>query len=104
MITRPNREIMAALRSAAEFADSLPVFAEVTSPFLIVVATMDLPGLPPEFADLMAAHRAGLRRDLAALTAHRPNIRVEELDASHGMVFEQPEEVAAIVNGFVSRA
>ncbi|HEX6354784.1 alpha/beta hydrolase [Actinophytocola sp.] len=104
MITRPGREIMAALRSSAEFADSLPVFADVTSPFLVVLGTRDLPGLPSEFTALMAAYRAGLRRDLATLTARRPNIVVEELDASHGMVFERPDEVAALVNRFVHRA
>lgn len=99
---RPSVEIAAALRSAPEFADSLPTFAQVTSPLLIVVAARNLPTLPEEFRDLMDAFRAGLRRDLAALTSQHPNLRVQELDASHGMVQEQPDRVAALITAFLS--
>jgi pimeloyl-ACP methyl ester carboxylesterase len=101
-IVRPNREILAAWRKSAEFADSLPVFAEVTSPFLIVLAARNLP-VPPELVALADAHRAGLRRDLAALAARRPNIHVREIDATHGMVTGAAAEVAAIVNEFAGR-
>jgi pimeloyl-ACP methyl ester carboxylesterase len=102
MITRPNREITGALRKSAEFADSLPIFAEITVPFLIVLATKNLP-VPPDLVALMDAHRAGLRRDLATLTARRPNVHVHEIGATHGMVFEQPTKVAAIINEFLAR-
>jgi pimeloyl-ACP methyl ester carboxylesterase len=101
-IVRPSRQITGALRESREFADALPVFAEVTSPFLIVLATRNLP-VPPDLVALMDAHRAGLRRDLATLTARRPNIRVHELDATHGMLYEQPAEVTAIVTEFLAR-
>lgn len=47
----------------------------------------------------MDAHRAGLRRDLPRVC---PNVRVREIDATHGMVNEQPAEVAAIVNEFIA--
>jgi pimeloyl-ACP methyl ester carboxylesterase len=98
-ITRPNREITAALRNSPEFVDCLPVFDEVTSPFLIVLATRNLP-VPPDLVELMDAHRAGLRRDLAALATRRPNIRVQEFDASHAMA-ERPAELAALINEFL---
>jgi pimeloyl-ACP methyl ester carboxylesterase len=98
---RPNPEITSALRNSAEFADSLPVFGEVTSPFLIVMATKNFPALPPDFAELNDAYRAGLRRDLATLTARRPNIVVREVDASHDMVTEQPGLIAGIVADFL---
>jgi pimeloyl-ACP methyl ester carboxylesterase len=101
---RPNAEITSAIRESAEMTDSLPIFAEVTSPFLIVLATRDLPAVPPELADLMDAYRAGLRRDLAVLTARRPNIRVLELDASHAMVAELPGEIAEIIAAFLAHA
>ncbi|TDV54194.1 alpha/beta fold hydrolase [Actinophytocola oryzae] len=100
-ITRPNREITGALRNSAEFADCLPVFAEVTSPFLIVLATRNLP-VPPELVALMDAHRAGLRRDLAALAECRPNIRVLEFDADHGMLFGAHAELAVVVDEFLT--
>lgn len=97
-ITRPNREITDALRTAPEFLDALPIFAAVASPFLLVLATKNLP-VPPDLIPLMDAHREGLRRDLPTVC---PNVRVHEIDATHGMVFEQPAEVAAIVNGFIA--
>jgi pimeloyl-ACP methyl ester carboxylesterase len=101
MITRPNREITSTLRKSPEFADALPIFARVTSPFLLVLATRNLP-VPPDLVPLMDAHRAGLRRDLPIIC---PNVRVREVDASHGMVSERPAEVAAIVNEYLrSRA
>jgi len=101
-IVRPSREITATLRTAPEFVDALPVFAEVTSPFLIVLATRNLP-VPPDLVGLMDAHRAGLRRDLAELTARRPNLHVHELDASHAMVVERPTDLATIINDFIPR-
>ncbi|GGU41382.1 alpha/beta fold hydrolase [Lentzea flava] len=99
MITRPNREITSALRDAPEFLNALPTFAQVTSPFLLVLATRNLP-VPPDLIPLMDAHRAGLRRDLPIVC---PNVEVQEIDATHGMVQQQPAEVAAIVNAFIAR-
>jgi pimeloyl-ACP methyl ester carboxylesterase len=98
MITRPDRSILSVLRTSPEFLDALPVFAEVKVPFLLVLATRNLP-VPPDLVPLMDAHRAGLRRDLPVVC---PNIRVHEIDATHGMVYEQPAEVAAIVNDFIA--
>ncbi|SEQ98567.1 alpha/beta fold hydrolase [Lentzea albida] len=94
-ITRPSREILSVLRTSPELLDALPVFAKVTVPFLLVLATRNLP-VPPDLVPLFDAHRAGLRRDLP------PNVEVHEIDASHGMVAERPAEVAAAVNHFVS--
>ena len=94
-ITRPSREILSAVRTSPELLDALPIFAKVTSPFLLVLATRNLP-VPPDLVPLFDAHRAGLRRDLPK------NVQVHEIDATHGMVSEQPQEVAAIINHFVS--
>ncbi|MFJ8966227.1 alpha/beta fold hydrolase [Lentzea sp. NPDC102401] len=95
MVTRPDRSITSVLRTSPEFLDALPIFAKVTSPFLLVLATRNLP-VPPDLVPLFDAHRAGLRRDLPK------NVQVHEIDATHGMVSEQPQEVAAIINHFVS--
>ncbi|GHH31362.1 alpha/beta fold hydrolase [Lentzea cavernae] len=94
-ITRPSPEILSTLRTSPELLDALPVFAKVTAPFLLVLATRNLP-VPPTLVPLFDAHRAGLRRDLP------PTIEVREIDATHGMVSGLPAEVAAIVNHFVS--
>ncbi|RDI17842.1 alpha/beta fold hydrolase [Lentzea flaviverrucosa] len=95
VVTRPDRSITSVLRTSPEFLDALPVFAEASCPFLLVLATRNLP-VPADLLPLMDAHRAGLRRDLP------PNVRVHEIDATHGMVSERPAEVAEVVNHFVS--
>ncbi|MDA3645147.1 alpha/beta hydrolase [Saccharopolyspora indica] len=99
-LARPGPELLESLRNSPEFLDALPVFAELGSPFLLVLATR-LTGFPPEFTDLMRALQEGLRRDLARLTAQRPGVEVQEVDASHGMVFEAPDEIAEIVLTFL---
>ncbi|SMC88087.1 alpha/beta fold hydrolase [Lentzea albidocapillata] len=95
MVARPDRSITSVLRTSPEFLDALPIFVKVAGPFLLVLATRNLP-VPPDLLPLMDAHRAGLRRDLP------PNVRVHEIDATHGMVSERPAEIAEIVNHFVS--
>ncbi|MET9231104.1 alpha/beta hydrolase [Lentzea sp. NPDC003310] len=95
MITRPSREILSFLRTSPELLDALPIFARVTVPFLLVLATENMP-VPPDLLPLMDAHRAGLRRDLPA------NVIVQEIEATHGLVSTHPDQVAAIVNHFVS--
>ena len=82
------------------FADCVPVIAQVTAPFLVVLATQDPPGTPPRFGPLMDAYRAGLRDDLAAAQARRPNLSVEELAAGHGMVAQAPERLATMISAF----
>jgi pimeloyl-ACP methyl ester carboxylesterase len=101
-VVRPSREITSTLRTAPEFVDALPVFGEVTSRFLAVLATRKMP-VPPDLMELMDAHIAGTRRDFLELAARRPNVRVHELDASHSMVAERPGELATIINEFVAR-
>lgn len=99
---RPDVSIASTLRDAPEFLDCLPVFAEVTSPFLLVMATRNPPGLPPQFAALMDAYRAGLRRDLVDITRRHPTFKVHEIAASHAMVAEQPRQVADLVAEFLA--
>ncbi|MER7012711.1 alpha/beta hydrolase [Saccharopolyspora sp. NPDC000359] len=64
-LVRPGPQLLEPLRNSPEFVDALPVFAKVTSPFLLVRATR-VAGFPPEFTDLVEALHEGLRRDLAA--------------------------------------
>ncbi|SPT51487.1 hypothetical protein [Actinomadura madurae] len=74
--------------------------AGIRCPALFVLATGNMPGLPGRVGELMPALRAGIRRDLLALTADRPHLRVLELAASHNMVDEQPEQIVRAVLGF----
>ena len=98
---RPGPETTAALRESAEFRDSLPVFAEVTAPLLVVAATQTGPEVPAELHPLMAAFRTALLRDLDALAAARPSLRVRRIAADHGMLYHRPAEVAGLVTAFL---
>lgn len=91
-----------ALRYVPDFRDAIGSFGGVACPFLVVLATRDVPGTPQDLTELMAAHRRGVRRDLDALAGHRPNVTVTAIDASHGMVAERPREVADLILGFLA--
>ncbi|GAA2613138.1 alpha/beta hydrolase [Actinomadura fulvescens] len=97
---RPDAALARQIRYDPYFRDSIAAVADIRCPALFVLATENLPGLPGRIGDLMPALRAGIRRDLLALTAARPHLRVLELAASHNMVAEQPEQIAQAVLGF----
>ncbi|HUR09015.1 MAG TPA: alpha/beta hydrolase [Nonomuraea sp.] len=96
---RPDAALAGQVRYDPHFQDSIPAVADIRCPALFVLATQNLPGLPGRVGELMPALRAGIRRDLSALTADRPHLRVLELAASHNMIAEQPEQVAQAVLG-----
>jgi pimeloyl-ACP methyl ester carboxylesterase len=96
---RPDAALARQIRYDPYFQDSVAAVADIRCPALFVLATENLPGLPGRVGDLMPALRAGIRRDLLALIAGRPHLRVLELAGSHNMVAEQPEQVAQAVLG-----
>lgn len=53
-----------------------------------------------EMTRLGESHRQGLRRDLAVLARERPQVSVEEVDATHGLIRTDPERVAAGICAF----
>ncbi|GAA4302569.1 pimeloyl-ACP methyl ester carboxylesterase [Actinomadura luteofluorescens] len=97
---RPDAALAERIRYDPYFQDGVAAVAGVRCPALFVLATENLPGLPGRVGDLMPALRAGTRRDLLALTADRPHLRVLELAGSHNMVAEQPDQIARAVLGF----
>jgi DNA-binding IscR family transcriptional regulator len=78
------------------------VYRAVECPLLIYHCTriepMSIPGADEVMSayanEVMSAFQRGLARDLKALEAERPNVRVKRPDATHMMIFEMPEEVA----------
>ncbi|WP_106400131.1 alpha/beta fold hydrolase [Actinocorallia populi] len=93
---RPGPELLEAVRYTPEFRDTIPLLRRVPCPALVVIPTQDPPGMSG--GELMEAFRRGVRRDLAGLP---PGIRVEELDAGHNMLAEQPEAVASLIADFL---
>ncbi|MFI1989218.1 alpha/beta fold hydrolase [Actinoplanes sp. NPDC020271] len=95
---RPSFETTTQLRALLNSLDLTPVYAAITCPALLVLATRSLPEQEP-FAELYAAHR----RFLLAQAQAAPGLLHHELaGASHAMVAEQPAQLASLITGFLS--
>ena len=57
---------------------------------------------PPGDSGMFATARAGLERHVGAIAAERPNVRLETIVATHGVIFEQPAEIAAMIHALVT--
>jgi pimeloyl-ACP methyl ester carboxylesterase len=93
---RPNEEHLALLLPMLESVRLFDIYRAVECSLLIYRCTR-FPPMPipdAEADDVMSAYQRGLARDLTALEAERPNVRVRTLDATHMMIFEVPAEVA----------
>jgi pimeloyl-ACP methyl ester carboxylesterase len=99
---RPTAETAAQLRTLMNGLDLGPVYGATRCAELVVLPTRDLPEQEP-FADLYAAHRRFLVDQAAAAALTAPNFRYLQLeDASHAMVIEQPEVLAAVITDFLA--
>ncbi len=56
---------------------------------------------PDWYTEMLAALRAGLRRDLLALEADSDDMRFIEVDATHGLIAEIPEAIAGQIVEFL---
>jgi pimeloyl-ACP methyl ester carboxylesterase len=98
---RPSAATVETFRAGMDAYDLFAVLAEARCPLLVCTATRNLPGTEP-FTELLAAHRRGVARDLAATAATNPLLRIEPVPASHNLVHEIPEQVAALVGDFLA--
>ncbi|GAB3404498.1 alpha/beta fold hydrolase [Flindersiella endophytica] len=97
---RPSQATVETFRADMDSYDLFKVLAEARCPLLVCTATRNLPGTEP-FTELLSAHRRGVSRDLAAVAADNPLLRIEPVPASHNLVHEIPEQVAALVGEFL---
>jgi pimeloyl-ACP methyl ester carboxylesterase len=56
---------------------------------------------PPGEAGLFAQARAGLERHVGNIAAERPNVRLETIDATHFVIVEKPDAIAALISSLV---
>lgn len=98
---RPAPATVETFRAEMDAYDLFEVLAEARCPLLVCTATRNLPGTEP-FTELLSAHRRGVARDLAAAAATNPLLRVEPVPASHNLVHEIPDQVAALVRDFLA--
>ena len=52
----------------------------------------------------MAAYRHGLRRDLEQAVYRHPNLKVQFVPGGHGLLFEDPEDLANRIVAFVTES
>ncbi|WP_121413986.1 MULTISPECIES: alpha/beta fold hydrolase [Streptomyces] len=106
---RPGRALvleMLAAVDALDLFDLFDAFARTRRPLLLGRAARPVPPVPglPWFDELMTAYGKGLARDLAALAARRPTVRVVGIDGTHEMLLESPGAVAHALLAFTSDA
>ncbi|MEX2969070.1 alpha/beta fold hydrolase [Streptomyces sp. C184] len=107
LFLRPARDRALQVQEELAGLDLFALYRRVTRPLLIARALRpnpSMPGMPPWFDALMAAYARGLARDLDALARTRPHVTVAEVEGTHAMVLERPEEIAGLVTGFVAGA
>ena len=99
---RPSADTAAAMRGLIDDLDLTGVYAATRCPELVVLATREVPEQDP-LAVLFAAHRRFLAEQAAAAAKVAPGFRYVRLaDASHAMVIEQPDALAAVITDFLS--
>ncbi|MEV6531248.1 alpha/beta hydrolase [Streptomyces sp. NPDC051639] len=103
---RPRREHALEMLAAIDSLDLFALFARMDRPLLLGRALRPTPPVPGKewFDDLMRAYGMGLARDLTALAAQRPHVRVVGIDGTHAMLLESPGAVAAAVLAFAAEA
>ncbi|HUR47979.1 MAG TPA: alpha/beta hydrolase [Acidimicrobiales bacterium] len=103
---RLTRESIDEVMDAVNGTDLFDVYRDCKCPLLIVNATKNDPSIAaqsPEMAELMPARRATLAENLRQLADSNHHIEVVEVDATHGLIAEIPEELSKIVAGFIAR-
>ena len=102
--TRPALERLMQMRDALEELDLLACYRRASLPQLVYVAVREQqdPRLPEELHALNAAHRQRQIEALHEIAAHNPNLRLIELDATHGLIYECPELIADQIRDFAA--
>jgi pimeloyl-ACP methyl ester carboxylesterase len=91
----------AEILASAESFDMFRLYEEMEGPVLVISGTDSDPGADPE---LMAAYRRGLTRDLERVASEDDKVRVEFRRGGHGLLFEDPEGIAAGINRFLTES
>jgi pimeloyl-ACP methyl ester carboxylesterase len=100
---RPSAEWGGAVFHSYQQFEVLSLYRRVRCALLVVNATAPTAGMEEGgLAAMFAASRRALTRDLATLAAEMPNVRVKNIEASHDLVFTQPQLVAGLLMDFLS--
>jgi pimeloyl-ACP methyl ester carboxylesterase len=99
---RPEAATIAGFRALLDDLDPASLYAATRCPMLLVLATRVSPEQEP-FARVHAAYRRFLTDQAAEVARSTPRFHYLRLeDASHHMVIEQPDALAAIIGDFLA--
>ena len=99
---RPEAATIAGFRALLDDLDPASLYAATRCPMLLVLATRISPEQEP-FARVHAAYRRFLTDQAAEVARSTPRFHYLRLeDASHHMVIEQPDALAAIIGDFLA--
>jgi pimeloyl-ACP methyl ester carboxylesterase len=99
---RPDAATVAGFRALVDGLDPAAVYAGIRCPVLLVLPTRETPE-QERFAQVYAAYRRFRTEQAAELARTAPRFRYLQLqDASHHMVIEQPDALAAIIGDFLA--
>ncbi len=102
--TLPEREAALGMYDELDRLGALGVtawLADVSCPLLLVQAGRQVPRSQKWLDDLFTGFARGLAAELAALSRDRRSITVARMDATHEMILQVPEAVAALIAEFV---
>lgn len=94
---RADIEFLEQVRADLEQLDLVSVYKESKARTIVVLATEDMPG-QEEFADLNAAHRRGLTRDIGAIASQKDSLTLVSLaGADHRMVTTHMDQIVELI-------
>jgi pimeloyl-ACP methyl ester carboxylesterase len=99
---RPTPERLTQMRDALEEHDLLRLYEHARAPQLVCVAAQDQPdpNLAEDLRALAVEYRRALIRHLHVIAESRPNVQVQEIDATHGLIYERPRLIADEIRRF----
>ena len=99
---RPDAATIAGFRALVDDLDPAAVYAGIRCPMLLVLPTRQSPE-QERFANVYAAYRRFVADRAAEVARTAPRFRYLQLeDASHHMVIEQPDALAAVIGDFLA--
>jgi hypothetical protein len=97
---------LAGIYAAVEALDLMEIYRGVRGPLQVFNAHAPQRGLAAHLMkdpdDMNGAYRAGIRRDLMALSQTNPHVELVELDATHMLILTHAEQTAALMTRFLS--
>lgn len=77
-------------------ADPLHLLREAAVPTVFVLCR------PPGETGMFAQARGGLERHVRTIASSNPNVRLETVAATHGVIFEQPARIAGVIRSLLN--